>query len=127
MTKKSWLVVGIGSFVYIALTALVLLYYKDDPAKMAWHDREAFNEKVIQKIDVKLPLRRKELISTLGDPDITEAVRDKDTVYQVLYYRTHRVLSDGITTKEECTALLFKNDVLVAIGEHATSQFDALN
>jgi hypothetical protein len=33
----------------------------------------------------------------------------------VVYYRTHRLHKDGLTTKDECTKLVFVNNSLTAI------------
>jgi hypothetical protein len=42
---------------------------------------------------------------------------------QVLYYRTRRVDDDGITTKNECTPLVFINNELVGWGELSLSKY----
>ena len=39
-----------------------------------------------------------------------------DNNYQVMFYRTQHVKSDGITTQDECTFLLFVNGILKEIG-----------
>ena len=43
-----------------------------------------------------------------------------------MFYRTNHVKADGMTTQEECTALLFKNGLLSAIGNAAYESFKAL-
>jgi adenine-specific DNA glycosylase len=58
--------------------------------------------------------------------DLCVAKQQGNTLYQVLYYRTHRDTPDGITTTAECTALLFKNRQLIAIGESAVLQYQAV-
>ncbi|WP_337878546.1 DUF3192 domain-containing protein [Rheinheimera sp.] len=126
MSKKVWLLLGSGILLYLALTILVLLFYKDEPDQMDWQDREAFNTKLIYKMDMKQPISRTEVIAALGGPDITEAILVSEQIYQMMYYRTHRTKSDGITTKDECTALLFKNNQLIAIGENAIEQYNQL-
>ena len=126
MSTKVWLLLGSGVLLYLALTILVLLFYNDDPDQMDWQDREAFNTKLIYKMDLKQPLSRTEVISSLGGPDITEAIVVSEQIYQMMYYRTHRTKSDGITTRDECTALLFKNNQLIAIGENAIEQYNQL-
>jgi hypothetical protein len=37
----------------------------------------------------------------------------------VLFYRTHRRDGDGVTTKDECTPLVFKNGLLIGWGDAA--------
>jgi len=127
MSRKVWIVLLAGILSYVALTYGVLRFYKDDPDQMSWQDREAFNTKFIYKMDLKQPVYRVDVVNYLGGPDITEAKLVEQQIYQVLYYRTHRTKSDGITTRDECTALMFKNNQLVAIGENAVEQYNQLN
>ncbi|MDB5968589.1 MAG: hypothetical protein JWQ90_1039 [Hydrocarboniphaga sp.] len=55
----------------------------------------------------------------LGTPDFSEALRGKDGEYRVLRYRTQHLHSDGDTTRDETTALVFLNGKLSGIGETA--------
>jgi len=55
----------------------------------------------------------------LGTPDFSEALRGKDGEYRVLRYRTQHAHSDGDTTRDETTALVFLNGKLVGIGDAA--------
>ncbi len=112
-----------GFIVYLLLTMAVLLFYKDDPAQMSWQHRENFNAKVISRFKLSESHIQDDVIKRLGGPDITEAAEISGAVYQVFYYRTHRKLPDGITTEDECTALLFANRILVAIGDDAVNQY----
>ena len=116
-----------GLSLYVLLTAAVLLFYKDDPEQMNWQDREAFNTKYIYKLDLTQATNQAQVIDYLGGPDITEAKKLEQQIYQVMYYRTHRTKTDGITTKDECTAILFKNQQLIAIGESAVEQYNQLD
>lgn len=118
------------------LNALVLLivyglcywaathFYKDDPAAMTWLDREAYNKKFISKL-VEYPsvTEQQYVIQQLGGPDITEGRQINEQYYQLLYYRTQRTISDGITTKTECTALLFIDRKLVNTGPEAEQRY----
>ena len=129
----SWLrhnrvAVFIGALaLYALLTLLVLLYYPDDVEQMSWVDREVFNHKIISRYQLADNLSQQQVIARLGSPDITAAVKVDNQIYQLLYYRTHRSAPDGITTADECTALLFKNRRLVAIGDDATAQYQAVS
>lgn len=116
-----WLMLGIAS--YFLATMLILRFYPDNPAQMNWQDREAFNAKFIQRLNVATDVKQEFLISRLGSPDITEAYRHDGIVYQLLYYRTHRKAADGITTADECTALLFIDRQLKAVGEDAINRY----
>ena len=110
---------------YGVFVALVVNFYDDSPAKMQWEDREAYNRQFIAKLELK-KFNFNSAIEQLGSPDITEAKIVNESSYQVSFYRTQHVKSDGITTQDECTALLFTNGILTAIGKTAYQQFKAL-
>ena len=123
MKKRIWLMLALAIPLYPLLTWLVLTYYQDDPSKMIWNDREAYNHKYISQLDTQTALTQQQLIEKLGGPDITEAELVGNNTYQLMYYRTKRDISDGITTKQECTVLLFKNQQLIAVSEKAVQQY----
>jgi len=111
--------------VYGIFVLLVVNFYDDNPANMKWEDREAFNRQYIAKLQLDSFTFDKAL-EELGSPDITEAKKSNGSNYQVLFYRTQHMKSDGITTLEECTALLFNNGLLTAIGSNAYETFKSL-
>jgi len=115
-----------GLLLYTLLTLAVVFWYQDDVDQMTWVDREVFNHKIISQYQLSDNILQQQVLSRLGSPDITAAQAQSNELYQVLYYRTHRNTADGITTADECTALLFKNRRLIAIGETAATQFQAL-
>ena len=57
----------------------------------------------------------------LGEPDFSEVWDDEGEEVRVLRYRTHRTHSDGDTTADETTALVFRSGELVGIGERAVA------
>jgi hypothetical protein len=119
MNKRiGWILLG-AILCYPLVTWLVLHCYQDDPSQMVWSDREAYNRKYIDQLTTASQLPQQELIAKLGGPDITEAEKIGADVYQLMYYRTKRSVSDGITTTQECTALLFKNQQLIALDSDA--------
>lgn len=109
--------------VYPLATWLALNVYQDDPDAMAWTDREAYNRKFINVLQTNATVTQDQIRQKLGGPDITEAYQLGTDLYQLVYYRTQRDISDGITTKTECTALLYLNRRLIAVGETAEQQF----
>ena len=106
-----------GVALYAAFVFLVIAIYPDRPENMDWQDREEYNRVQITKL--KLGSTRDEVLALLGSPDITEAKKHNDTAIQVMFYRTQHVRADGLTTQDECTPLLFKNEKLIAWGEGA--------
>ena len=109
MIKKfiRYLILGLGLYALVA--TLVITFYKDDPQAMIWQDREAFNERYIRKLSIDEAVTLNSVLDYLGSPDLTYAKRNKDQVWQIVLYRTQHQTSDGITTMDECTGLVFKN------------------
>lgn len=127
MNKKVTLRILIAVVLYAVFATAIWQYYKDTPQdvkNMDWDEREGYNRQYIAKLkldNVNIDL----VFKDLGNPDITEAKKTDGANFQVLFYRTQHRSSDGITTQDECTALLFKNDVLIGIGESAYNDYKA--
>jgi hypothetical protein len=112
MSKKVVVRILLALAAYGVFVALVVNFYDDSPANMKWDDREAYNRQFISKLKLG-EFKFEQALEQLGSPDITEAKKSHDKNYQVLFYRTQHVKSDGITTQDECSYLLFINNVLV--------------
>ena len=56
-------------------------------------------------------------------PEFSEAYLSEGNRYTVYFYRTHHRRSDGDTTRNETTPLLFKNDILLGWGESLLAEF----
>jgi outer membrane protein assembly factor BamE (lipoprotein component of BamABCDE complex) len=121
MNKKVVKRIIIGMALYALFVAAVITFYPDTPQDMNWKDREEYNKVQISKLE--LGFEKKQILELLGSPDITEAKRNGNTELQVMFYRTQHKQADGITTEDECTPLLFKDNVLVAWGESAYQSF----
>lgn len=121
--SKMLKIVIIGFAVYFAATAIVLQLYQADPENMSWQERETFNLKQIGRLNLGTP--RDDVIRLLGSPDISEAKVTDSGEILILFYRTHHVKSDGITTRDECTPLLFKDNKLIAWGADAYSEYQS--
>jgi len=124
VNKKIIAIILVALAAYGIFVTLVVNFYDDSPANMQWEDREAYNQQFIAKLELK-KFNFNSAIEQLGSPDITEAKIVNESRYQVSFYRTQHVKSDGITTQDECTALLFTNGILTAIGKTAYQQFKA--
>lgn len=116
----------IAVILYGIFAAAVMYLYEDTPKTMQWDEREGFNRQYIAKLNLD-SVSIDQIILDLGSPDLTEAQKVKDQNYQVMFYRTQHHHSDGITTQDECTALLFKDGFLVGIGENAYQDYQALS
>jgi hypothetical protein len=124
MNKKVVSLIALAILAYGVFVYLVLNFYNDSPTKMKWEDRQTYNQQYVNKISLD-KLTFEQIIQDLGSPDITEAKKVGDDYYQLLFYRTQHVKSDGITTEDECTPLLFKNGVVIAIGLTAKQSYQA--
>ena len=127
MIKKVLQYIILGLAVYASIVMLVINFYKDDPQAMIWQDREAFNNRFISKLDEKEIVPIENVLETLGSPDLTYVSQVKEDIFQIIYYRTQLVKSDGITTQDECTGLLFKNGLLLVWGDNATLEYEKVS
>ncbi|MDR7122777.1 DUF3192 domain-containing protein [Rheinheimera soli] len=86
----------------------------------SWKKAQKLNNQVISQLNLGTALDS--VRGQLGTPDFSESFREGDNETVVLFYRTHHQHSDGETTKDECTPLVFKNAVLTGWGEKAYRQ-----
>lgn len=125
MNKKIAFGIIIAIALYGLFAASVMYLYKDTPVQMEWDEREGFNRQYIAKLSLDNTNVDK-ILKDLGDPDLTEAKKVNLSNYQVLFYRTQHKHSDGITTQDETTPLLFKGKFLIGIGESAYLDYKEL-
>ena len=84
-----------------------------------WEDRECNNRKHIANLETGTSYET--VLRKMGGADFNELFEKQDGTYRVLYYRTQKTMGDGITTKDECTPLVFRNSSLVGWGDSAYS------
>ncbi len=65
--------------------------------------------------------------AALGAPDFIDLFTVDDQTWRVLRYRTHRVHADGDTTRDETTALVFRDGRLIGVGPEALSRLPGVN
>ena len=83
----------------------------------SWEERQHDNREFID--DLNPGMMYAQVRSTMGNPDFREAFDSNEDKIVVLFYRTDSVKSDGLTSKDECTPIIFKNGVLTSWGEKA--------
>lgn len=88
--------------------------YDDDSN---WQKTQRYNMQQVNKL--QLDMSADDIHTLMGKPDFTESFTKSGETVQVLFYRTHHDKSDGKTTKEECTPLIFKQNKLVGWGDKA--------
>ena len=76
-------------------------------------DREFKNRKKIA--DLQLNTTFSDVSRVMGVADFNESYLDDGKTIKVVYYRTQRLHKDGLTTKDECTKLVFVDNNLTAI------------
>lgn len=85
-----------------------------------YEDRQLDNRRNIANLQLKMGFDQ--VKNLMGVPDFNETYEKNGETIQVLYYRTQRTKKDGITTKDECTPLIFKQSILSSWGEMAYKQ-----
>lgn len=82
-----------------------------------WQDREVNNRKHISRLESGMSYE--DVVRKMGVADFNELHQENESVIRVLFYRTRRIAGDGVTTKDECTPLVFKNGELIGWGDSA--------
>jgi outer membrane protein assembly factor BamE (lipoprotein component of BamABCDE complex) len=82
-----------------------------------WEDQQQHNREAIARLDIGM--ERMTVLDRLGSPNFSEAYTRDGDEYRVLFFRTQHRHSDGDTTKDETTPLVFRNDKLIGWGDEA--------
>lgn len=107
----------------LRLTAIALVtvlgsgcvYINGELVKDDWEHEQRDNREQISRLEMGTP--RSVVLDSMGLPADSEAFTDGDDELRVLFYRTQRRHSDGDTTRDETTPLVFRNDLLIGWGE----------
>jgi hypothetical protein len=113
--KKSLLALIVVAPLTLGLTGCVIAVGGEDGHSISgdFEDREYENRKKISRIQLNSILS--DVTREMGVADFNETYLDDDKTVNVVYYRTHRLHKDGLTTKDECTKLVFVNNRLTAV------------
>ncbi|MFT6976521.1 MAG: hypothetical protein ACJAZA_000221 [Shewanella psychromarinicola] len=90
-----------------------------------WQEQQDENRQLITKLS--MGMSSDQVTTLMGIADFSEAyakpAQDRaDQSIKVLFYRTQWAEGDGKTTKDECTPIVFRDDVLVGWGDAAYKQ-----
>ncbi|RTE87372.1 MULTISPECIES: DUF3192 domain-containing protein [Gammaproteobacteria] len=99
----------------LSLSACVVVVDGNGDEDGSWQSQERENRRSIARLD--LGVTPNSVIQRMGIPEFDENLSVDGSTYRVLYYRTQRVSGDGVTTKDECTPLVFMNNELLGWGE----------
>lgn len=105
----------IGAFLLTSLSGCIYIGNKSDDT--SWQKEQNQNKHLISQLTLNSD--RLSVLRKMGTPEISEAFVVNGEEYKVLYYRTQHRISDGDTTKDETTPLVFKNEKLIGWGELA--------
>jgi len=113
--KKSLLALIIIAPLTLSLTGCVIAVGGEDGHSISgdFEDREFKNRKKIASMQLNTSFN--DVSREMGVADFNESYLDDGKTVNVVYYRTHRLHKDGLTTKDECTKLIFVNNNLIAI------------
>lgn len=81
----------------------------------SWQQLEQNNRQAIARLVRGMPVE--DVRGHMGTPHFLESFERDGYTYEVLFYRTHRVKADGITTRDETTPVVFENGYLIGWGE----------
>ncbi|MBA6264841.1 MAG: DUF3192 domain-containing protein [Colwellia sp.] len=118
--RKSIIALLIAAPLTLSLSGCVIAVGGGDEGhsmSTSFGDREYENRKQIAKI--QLNSRYDDVKNQLGLADFNEKYQMDGKEIKVLFYRTHRVHKDDLTTKDECTYLHFIDGVLLETGNGA--------
>ena len=91
-------------------------YYQAD-----WQKREENNRRHIAKLETGMAYQ--DVTRKMGLADFNEMVQTENgSQKRILYYRTQRLADDGVTTKDECTPVVFVDGQLVGWGNSALNR-----
>ena len=107
------------AFLLAALGGCININGEHNWDNKGWKENQELNRKIISELVIGT--ERANVLNRMGTPSFSEAFTKDDAQYSVLFYRTHHTESDGSTTKDETTPLIFKDDKLIGWGEDVLS------
>ncbi|MCH1924677.1 DUF3192 domain-containing protein [Shewanella sp. C32] len=106
----------------LSLTGCVVSVGHGDSAndRESWEQVQRQNQQMIASL--KLGMSIDQVQALMGTPSFNEAFESQGKTVQVLFYRTQHQHSDGKTTRDECTPLIFSEGTLTGWGDKPYSQ-----
>ncbi len=111
---KTLLIIIISTSLFSSLSSCVIVADGHD-GRENWREEQSTNREQINGLE--LQSSRSMVTERLGPPSFSEAFTVGDNEYRILSYRTQHAHSDGMTSKDETTPLVFKNGRLIGWGE----------
>ncbi len=92
----------------------------DSGHQSSWEQQQDRNRRNLEQINLGMTVNQVRVI--MGTADFNEVYQQEEGVVQVLYYRTHRLKGDGVTGKDECTPVVFRDGTVTGWGEAAVNR-----
>lgn len=83
----------------------------------SWRKEQQANKNYINGLSLGTSIQQ--VRNSMGSPAFSESFQQQGELVEVLYFRTEHRHSDGETTKDECTPLIFKAGKLSGWGAKA--------
>ncbi|MBV1909596.1 MAG: DUF3192 domain-containing protein [Kangiellaceae bacterium] len=80
-----------------------------------WQAKQERNREMISELSLQMD--RADVAQKMGVPEFSDAFAKDGKAFRVLYYRTQHTRSDGDTTRDETTPLVFADDKLIGWGQ----------
>ncbi|WP_144392415.1 DUF3192 domain-containing protein [Pleionea sediminis] len=104
------------------LSGCVIAIHDDEvQADSVWKTRQSENQKYINQLSLGRSIT--EVTEELGGADDSEGFEKDGKSYVVLYYRTRHRHSDGQTSRDETTPLIFENGKLIGWGSSVLPKY----
>lgn len=88
-----------------------------DRGNTSWQRKQRENREAIANLQLGATVEA--VKSELGSPDFSESFSNNSSQYLILRYRTHHRHSDGDTSLDETTPLVFEGGLLTGWGDSA--------
>ena len=99
---------------FVTLSGCVVIKGEHGWVDDNWEEEQRQNREAIARLE--LGMERNDVITRMNTPNYSEAFSREGDEYRVLFFRTQHRHSDGRTTRDETTPLIFKNDNLIGWG-----------
>jgi len=111
---------SLAALLAMSLSGCIVIGDRDNWNDNDWEKTQQDNRELISDLSLNSSISSVRL--KLGAPNFSEAFTHSNDEFRVLYYRTQHRHSDGDTTKDETTPLVFKNDMLIGWGNDALAK-----
>ncbi|EKE69896.1 DUF3192 domain-containing protein [Gallaecimonas xiamenensis] len=116
MNNKNLVKLAAAALLVLPLSACVVIADgdNDDRGNSSHTKLERQNRDAIAGLSTGMS--RADVVTRLGTPEFDDQLTDG---HRVLFYRTQRKHGDGMTSRDECTPLIFDTDKLIGWGDLA--------